>query len=363
MTEYFLVFLLLMFASIAFYLVYDRYVRKSSRSDNSNYIQALCDLLDGKPESAFAELRQVGAEDADNLDAYLRLGQILREHKQPQRAIQVHKDLTLRSNLSRSEKTAILRQLTLDYLDLEDYETAASALEELIELDSHSRWALVQRLKLQEQVQQWDEAFQTASQLLKLEGSKSKSPLARYKYMIGDQLYKKREYHKARIAFKEALGLDPACIDAYLAIGDSYYDEKRFEDAVIFWNKLISAVPDKGHLVIERLKRTLFDLGRFGDIMEICQRILQSSPKNVEARLALARFYESKGELDSAVELLEQVVDDYPDNSLAVLELVNRYIEKKDQRKVTDLLRTVERKKEIQRKVSSTASTTQTTSV
>jgi len=346
MFDYILILLVLIFGSISFYYVYERFFMKTLKSDSNLYVAALKDLLEGKQESAFSKLRQVITEDPNNIDAYFRLGQILRENNKPDRALQVHKDLTLRSDLTRQDKIEILYQLASDYIALDELKTAEDALEELISIDSGNHWAYSQLLKIQEKTKKWDQAYETALQLLKLESNKSKKPLARYKFFKGEELYKKRDYHKARVLFKEAIGLDPTHVPAYLAIGDSYYEEKRLEDAVNFWNKLISTVPDQAHRVIERLKKTLFELGRFGDILEICQNILDHSPKDIEARRMLAEFYEKKGDIDQAREYLEQIIDDFPDDYTSILELTRLYLDRGDRKKIEDLFRSLERRRE-----------------
>jgi lipopolysaccharide biosynthesis regulator YciM len=349
MVEYILVFLLLFAASLGFYLAFERFVRKPSRPDAALYVQALKDLLDGNEIKAFGKLRQVVAEDSSNVDAYLRLGQILRENGKPDRALQVHRDLTLRAGLPAQEKMAVLRQLARDYFDLQDYDMAEAALKELLSIDSTDRWAHIRQLRIQERLQKWEEAYETASKILKLENNKSRKPLAVYKYRLGCELYKKREYHKARILFKEALGLDPAYVEAYLSIGDSYSEEKRFEDAVSFWKKLIEAVPEEGHLVIDRLKRTLFDLGRYGEVGEMCRNILAQDAKNVEAKVSLAEFYEQKGDLDAAEELLLQVVETEPDNLKSLIELVRILLEKNKRKKIDEVFRMIERRLDARR--------------
>ena len=360
MFDYILILMVLIFGAISFYFVYDRFFMTPEKKTSAIYVDALKDLLNGKEEAAFSKLRQVVTEDPNNIDAYLRLGQILREHNKPDRALQVHKNLTLRSDLSQQDKQDILYHLVSDYLALNEMKTAEDALHELISIDSRNLWAYANLLKIQEQSQKWDEAYETAVHLLKLESNKSKKPLARFKYNKADQLLKKREYHKARIIFKEAIGLDPSYVSAYLAIGDSYYEEKRLEDAVNFWNKLIATVPDQAHRAIERLKRTLFELGRFGDIMEICQNILEHSPRNIEARRTLAEFYEKKGDLDQAREYLEQILDDYPDDYATVIELTRVYLDKGDRKKIDSLFRSLERRWEQQKEITpeKTAKTT-----
>ena len=197
---------------------------------------------------------------------------------------------------------------------------------------------------MQKKAAKWDDAYDTAVSILKTDSNKSKKPLATFKYHLGEEMIRKREYHKARLFFKEALGLDPGYTPAYLAVGDSYLDEARLEDAVNFWKKLIDAVPEDGGQVIERLKKALFELGRFGEIADICHSILKHSPSNVEARLTLAEFYEKKGDMDAAEELLTQLVDDDPEDLKSIMGLVGIYVDRGETRKLQDLLRMLERK-------------------
>ncbi|HKK20079.1 MAG TPA: tetratricopeptide repeat protein [candidate division Zixibacteria bacterium] len=345
MVEYVLTFFFLLAVSVALFLLYDRYLRPQPRKESELYVEALCDLLDGREETAFTKLRQVVAEDSSNVDAYLRLGQILRSNKRADRALQVHKDLTLRSDLTVDQKVEILQQLYADYVDLKDYDMAQAALKELITLRPRDHWSYFKLLEIQRDAQRWDEAYETAVMLMKIEGNKSKKPLAAFKHHMGEDLYKKREYHKARILFKEALGFDPTFVPAYLAIGDSYMEENRYEDAVNFWNKLITAVPDQAHQAIGRLKKALFTLGRFGEINDICEDILKHSPKNIAARLCLAEFYEKKGDADSAEGLLLGIVDDYPEDVKSLTELLRIYVEKRDLKKIEALIRTIEERR------------------
>ena len=344
MIEYILMFSFLMLGAMVFYYLYERYFTHKTRTSSDIYMEALKDLLDGHQEKAFSKLREVVAEDSSNIDAYIRLGIILRENKKPSQALQVHKDLTLRGSLAPDVKVEILKQLYLDYIDLKEYDTAEAALRELVEIKPKNRWALIKLLETQKEQSKWDEAYETAVRLLKIEENKSKKPLAAFKFHMGDQLFKKREYHKARILFKEAIGFDPQNVEAYLAIGDSYQEEERYEDALNFWNKLISNVPHQGHLVIERLKKVLFELGRYGEINTICDNILMHSPKNLTARLCLAEFYEKKGDADLAEEILASIIDDYPEDIKSVIELIRIYLDKNNTKKIEQLLKSIDNK-------------------
>ena len=344
MANYLLTFFLLLVVAIAFFLVYKQFLKKPKQPVSQLYVEALIDLLNNDQIKAFTKLRQVVSEDSHNIDAYLRLGKILCDNKKPDRALQVHKDLTLRTNLSNEEKSGVLHHLAEDYIALNDFDTAEAALKELTRLKSQDRWAYEELLKIQEKANKWEDAYETATQILKIESNKSKKSLAVYKYRMGDEFYKKKDYHKARVLYKEALGLDPHYIPAFLSVGDSYCEEKRFEDAINFWNKLISTVPDQGHRVINRLKKTLFDLGRYGELSQICQSILEHDPENLDARLTLAEFSEKKGDLETAREILEKIIDDHPDNLSSIIELIRIYLEKDDLKKLNTLVRNLTRR-------------------
>jgi len=151
-----------------------------------------------------------------------------------------------------------------------------------------------------------------------------------------------------RLAFASAINVDPdiLLIDEALAVGDAYCEEQRFEDAVGFWLRLVEAVPEQAHEVIERLKDTLFILGRFGDIVGICLNILDKYPKNIEVRRALAEFHLKKGDLDVAQEMLVQILEEQPNDTAALTELVRALLEQGNTRKLNDLLRTLENRRE-----------------
>ena len=99
-------------------------------------------------------------------------------------------------------------------------------------------------------------------------------------------------------------------------------------------------------LVIDRLKKTLFDIGRYGELSDICESILRHDPQNFEAQLTLAGFAEKKGDYETAREILEQLVDDSSEQIQPVLELIRIHLDRGDYKKVGDLCRRLEKRLE-----------------
>ncbi len=338
MDTFIIIFLLAVIALILILFFYDRYKKDKKARDPALYIDGLKAMLDGYEEAAFGKFRQVVAEESDNIDAYIRIGNILQKYGKPDKALQVHKDLTLRHGLSTDEKKLILKSLALDFVDLKDAESARVTIEELLALDGNNRWAVEKLLDIHCLTDNWEAAIETKEKLIKMDGSKSRAGLAIYKFFKGVKLFDEKDYHKARLIFKEAIGMDDGCTPAYVYIGDSYLAENRLEDAVSIWRKLIKAVPDESQYVLGRLKKALFDIGKFGEISTICSDILSASPKNLDARLTLAEYYYKKGEYANTTEHLNLALDQHPKSYQPILELARLHLANDDKKKLGDLI-------------------------
>ena len=113
--------------------------------------------------------------------------------------------------------------------------------------------------------------------------------------------------HKARLLFKEAIKHDPGMADAYVAIGDSYAEEGRIDDAAAWWEQLAEAVPERAGEMFARLEEVLYEVGRFERMGEIYESFLEAHPGNLDGTLAFARFMQRKGQLQPAIEMLERI--------------------------------------------------------
>jgi lipopolysaccharide biosynthesis regulator YciM len=289
--------------------------------DLQPYIEGLKALLRGQDEQAFIKLKEAVTLDSENVDAYIRLGSILRRAKKPDQALQIHRDLTYRHNLTPEQKQEILTALYHDFMDVKDEASAIRAANETLTINPNDRFALTALLRTHEKGEEWKEAAAVRRKLDKLDSVNSGRILALYKVFEGEELVSQNEPHRGRLFFKEAIHLDKLCLAAYLAIGDSYYSEKRLEDAIGYWSKIITLRPEMGHLVFERLKKGFFEVGRYGDYAETLTGLLQAYPTHLTARLELAYFMEKKGEMEAAREHYSAALDNHPDSMLAKLGL------------------------------------------
>ena len=101
---------------------------KPRKNTDSLYTDALNAMVRGDSDGAMRLLRNVVRQDTDHLDAYLQLGDILREEGNPQQAIKVHHSLTVRPGLSENFRMHIHKSLAQDYIAVHEPVQAQKAV-------------------------------------------------------------------------------------------------------------------------------------------------------------------------------------------------------------------------------------------
>lgn len=303
-----------------------------------HYTDALKALLAGDEKLAFQRLKEVVRGDSENVDAYLKLGDIFRKRKKFDKALQIHKELTLRPSLSPDEKSEVWKSLAEDYIVSKNHKKAITVLEDLHRTNDDDQWVINKLISEYEETERWEEVFELKKKLSKHKDDEANKTLALYKVFWGRAKADKNELHKARVAYKEALNYDETCIPAYIYLGEAYYRDGRLDDAVEYWKKLLDAVPSAAYLIFDKLEKTMFELGQYEEITEIYERISTQNPKDIYALFALAGIYEKKGMIDSAIEKYRLILDIDPNFLSARLSLAKLYQERGWKEESADLL-------------------------
>ena len=288
------------------------------------YVEALNAIISGDVRTALQKLRETVQIDSHNVDAYLKLGDLLRQEGDIDRALKVHKSLTVRS-LSSPERAEVLKALASDYLAARKYDQARACAEEILTHERKELWALDILLSIHEEMNEWDRAFETLKQIQKFRRIRDNELLALYKVQAGKALDESGDNHRARLKYKEALRIDERCTPAYLSIGDSYVRENRLKDAIVSWKKLIEDVPEYASLTFDRLEKAHFELGDFSSVVRIYENLISRRPDDLRALFAFVRIKEKMGDIKEAVALCHQALEKEPKSMEAQWHLVKCY--------------------------------------
>jgi lipopolysaccharide biosynthesis regulator YciM len=289
------------------------------------YQRGLNALLAGNRQGALEAFAETVRLDSDNVDAYIHLGNLLREQGEAERALHLHRELTVRAGQTHAQELAVREALVHDWIALERTRQAVAEAEALRDLDRRNGHALAVLLKAYEAAGDWERAFETRSEMTRAAGGRDPDGLARYRAAIGEIYLRADRLEDARRQFKAALRIKRDNPSALLRLGDIYYETNRPERAMVLWKALAAARPDRSHLVLERLEVSYFERGRFGEMGQLYEELLQRNPRDVRILLALARMHVKRGDLSEALRAVNETLEVDPASLQARLMMVEIY--------------------------------------
>lgn len=312
--EFYLIIFVLIVITLGILYVY-YYKKRGKGKDNQSYINGLRYMAEGENRRAIEQFKEAVRIQSENIDAYIKIGIILRNEGLINNAIRVHKDLTLRANLKDDELIEVKRNLALDYWHAGLYEKAEGFFNEMKSNKKLFTWAIPYLVKIHEDKKDWGKAAEVFQYSTQADSAKGKLRIAMYKISEGLSIAEKDEEKSARVLFKDALKVDPNCAAAYVYQGDSYWREDRKSDAINSWMELCKKIPEKAHLVFQRLEKAWYEKGQFSKIEALYQGLLDKDEENIHAIIALANIYRKKGEYDQSLKLLHaaEKKDSYAD--------------------------------------------------
>jgi lipopolysaccharide biosynthesis regulator YciM len=276
--------------------------------ESPHYLLGLNFLVANQIDLAIDELTKAAALNADALEVHMILGNLYREKGQVGKAITIHQTSLQRPKLSKLEHAYVLLCLALDYKRGGFVDRAAEAFNEVLRLDAKNEYALVNLQKLHEEQHQWTEAYDTRQRLSKLADietrPKNQAILAFLENEIGLEAVRRQDYGEAIRRFDGAIDLDRRAVPAYLNLGDVRVLQGKEQDAAAIWERLIEVAPDRAYLAFDRLEALAVRLGTPERFTRLCRRLIDDTPQDWRARLALSRHLAASGRPREALDLL-----------------------------------------------------------
>ena len=290
------------------------YKKKPLIKNNSNklYTEALNMLVRGDSQNAIRLLRDVVKQDTNHLDAYLQLGDILRDEGNSQNAIKIHQSLTVRPGLDDKLQIQIHQSLAKDYLSLNEISLAKKEAEMILNIDKKEFWATEFLLDLAEKSHDWAQA---AHLIKTLDSNNSDiTRLARFKVYEGMGKFENDDRKGAEQCFNKAIEIAPNFGLPHLYLGNLFSENRNLVKALEHWEQYALLDLKNGSSIYSKIESALFDLGRFSEVEKFYQRALKNNPKNLDALAKIANVLEEKGERQKALDLVEDALSQYEDS-------------------------------------------------
>ena len=290
------------------------YKKKPLIKNNSNklYTEALNMLVRGDSQNSIRLLRDVVKQDTNHLDAYLQLGDILRDEGNSQNAIKIHQSLTVRPGLDDKLQIQIHQSLAKDYLSLNEISLAKKEAEMILNIDKKEFWATEFLLDLAEKSHDWAQA---AHLIKTLDSNNSDiTRLARFKVYEGMGKFENDDRKGAEQCFNKAIEIAPNFGLPHLYLGNLFSENRNLVKALEHWEQYALLDLKNGSSIYSKIESALFDLGRFSEVEKFYQRALKNNPRNLDALAKIANVLEEKGERQKALDLVEDALSQHQDS-------------------------------------------------
>ncbi len=305
------------------------------------YAEGLDLLVSGKRVAAYKNFKNIIHKDSNNINAYLRLGQVLRESGNTVKALKIHKSLLFRKKLSSYESIELYKNLSLNYLKLNNIEKSISESKKILEIEKENEWAINHLILLYKTNNNWTEATEYLKLYFNITGKPDNHRLALYKIQDAKNKTSAGKFQDARDILDRALNLDEQLGLVYYYMGNTYSEESSVEydraislekkglnsisdkdkynefiesakkiltKAIPMWVHFLEISPKQSWLVLPLLKDALFALDRYSDIEEILIKLIDRFPENIEVLASLADYYSNKGDFNKALEIIEKAL-------------------------------------------------------
>ncbi len=284
-------------------------MRRKKEEALTSYTEGLLAIVEGDRKKAIKLLRQSALVDPSNIRAFIILGDLLREAGSVKRAVDVHRRLLVRTGMGTGLRLRTIKSLALDYLELADYEAVVDVAKRGLELSKQDPLLLDLLLTSYEALGSWSEAALTAERLESATASDMRRKRALYKLEEAKKELQLGRGHNARMKFREALKIDENCFYSYIAIGDSYRADERWDDAIKWYREFMLHFPQRGYLVYDRIETSFYEKGDFSKTIDVYTAHLKDNPEDLALAGALAELYAKMGEYAQAAEILEKLYD------------------------------------------------------
>ncbi len=315
--------------------------KRDKRSNRNYYIDALHALIEGRNDDALKLLMRAVRMGESSTDAYLQLGNLLREKGHNDRALQLHKGLMVRRDLSEDEEKAVTIAIADDFEALGRTERAIQTLEQLSRRRKDPE-VMLSLHRLHHRNGDYERALSSLRDVGKIDKTYDNARRAAYLASVADRLMHDGRNDEADRyldrARKEYRNSTPAL---YIS-GMQAMKEGDLDEAVGNLERLLEVKTAYFNEVLPFLKKALFDAGRFQDLERLLRELLKRNPEEVEILTELASFYEKKGEVDEAVRLLEDERELVSMDPVASARLASLYLQSGETEAARRMLETVD---------------------
>lgn len=280
---------------------------EASRGAERELREALLAVLDADLERAESALVRAAQSESAAVDAHLAIGRLFRQRGEIGRAIRVHQNLLLRSDLTPEQSLAALADLGEDFRRGGFTPRAIASFEEVLARDPDHRKVLELLPELLAGAREHRRALGLLRRRERRAGRRSGPAEARLLVGIAREARAAGKLGTARRSLRRALRRDPGCAEAWFLRGELLQERERPRAAIAAWKRALAldlALAPRAYPALIAAHATA---QRERELQSWLEGELERRPDDAAARCALARVLAERGELGRALAELQRL--------------------------------------------------------
>jgi len=265
-------------------------------------------ILSNDRDQAIEEFTKSVQVNSDTVETYVALGNLYRSRGDIDRAIRIRQSIILRPNIDEQIRLRALFDLGLDYRKGGFLNRALKTLLEVVQRTPYNVEALKEIEKIYEELKDWENAYGTRQKIARLTKGDHRNILAHYLVENAKVHQEKGNPAKAISLYNKAISTHRACVDAYLHLGDLYFERQEYKKAISTWKKTVTVAPRFTFLAYQRLEGAyskMKNLKPVGDFLKECAM----SNADAFTHMALARYLYIENDIEGALREIKIVLD------------------------------------------------------
>ncbi len=202
------------------------------------------------------------------------------------------------------------------------HQEAADLFNHILQMDPKNDASLYELASLKKQQKKHEEAQELLEKAVNIKPNNEW-----YWRSLADSYEKTNDIAKLEKVFSELIRISPDKSENYFDLGNTYYIQQRYDDALKLYDRLEKITGSTDELTINRQKIFLKQ-GKVNLAGDDLEKKIQAEPNQIRYYLLLAEIYNSTGKSDDALKVLERAKKVDPNNGMVHLALAEIYRDK-----------------------------------
>ena len=265
-------------------------------------------ILSNDHDHAIEEFTKSVQVNSDTIETYVALGNLYRSKGDIDRAIRIRQSIILRPHIDDKIRINALFDLGLDYRRGGFLNRALKTFLKVEEGSPSDVQVLKEIERIYEELKDWENALKTRQKISRLTKGNYKSIMAHHLVEMAKSSQQNHEWTTAISLFNKAIATHSDCVDAYLHLGDLYFEKQEYKKAVSSWEKVANVAPHFTFLAYRRLEGAYSEMKNLKPVEDFLKECAQKD-SDAFTHLALARYLYNENDINGALDEIRSALE------------------------------------------------------